>query len=53
MGRDSVKVVEVTASVSRHNSSQDTEDDALVDELRQRIVDIVSEERYKNIRANC
>lgn len=52
MGRESVTVATVTASVSRHNSRQDEEDDALVAELRQRITDLTREEKYRPIMAD-
>lgn len=52
MGRDWVNIIEVHASVSRHNSEQDVTDDALVEELRERIQQIVDEPKYKEINAS-
>ncbi|MFJ5644042.1 hypothetical protein [Streptomyces sp. NPDC093223] len=54
MGREAVCVeVRVHCSVSRHNSQQDEADDALVEELRQRIREavrpIVDDQRYATL----
>lgn len=50
MGRQSVEVLTVHASVSRHNSSQDDEDDALVEELRERLEDVAKDPHFEAIR---
>jgi hypothetical protein len=48
--------VHVYARLSRHNSEEDIRDNALFDELRQRITtaveEIVNEPKYKPIEAN-
>jgi hypothetical protein len=48
MGRDCVEF-RVTATVSRHNSDRDREDDALWEELRERVRMICMEHRYESI----
>lgn len=39
----------VTARVSRHNSDQDEEDDALWNDLVRRIVELLKDPKYKPI----
>lgn len=41
--------LEVSASVSSHNSKQDEEDDAAWDEFCQRVRGIAKEERYQDL----
>lgn len=50
MGRGSIEVLTVVASVSRHNSEQDDVDDALVEDLRTRLEAIAHEDKYESIR---
>lgn len=49
MGRE-LKTLTVNATVSRHNSTEDDRDDALWDELCERIEALVDEARYLPIR---
>ena len=51
MGRESVEVIRVIATVSRHNSDEDGQHDALVEELQTRLRQIVNEDRYLAIHA--
>lgn len=51
MGRESVTVIKVVATVSRHNSDEDKEHDALVEDLHDRLAAIVKEPKYKAIGA--
>lgn len=48
MGRDLV-VLEVSATVSRHNSPQDEEDDQAWDDLKDKIIALTKEPKYQNI----
>ena len=51
MGTESVEVIKVTATVSRHNSREDTLHDALVEHLRDRLCEIVDDPMYRPITA--
>lgn len=51
MGNDIVEIVKVVGTVSRHNSTRDDEHDALVEELRHRLTEIVEEPKYREILA--
>jgi hypothetical protein len=49
MGYDSIKIFEIYAQVSRHNSDRDKEDDKLVEQLERRIKIILEDEKYNQI----
>jgi len=49
MGRNQVEL-KVTAALSSHNSEQDEIDEALWEEIEERIKAIISESRYEDIR---
>ncbi len=48
MGRETQSTT-IRASVSRHNSEQDEIDDALWEEIRNRIDVLIREPRYRNM----
>lgn len=49
MGYDMARL-EVVASLSRHNINQDDVDDALWEELYERVVQICQEKKFQSIR---
>lgn len=49
MGYDSIKIFEIYAQVSRHNSDQDKEDDLLIEELEREVKKILENKKYDQI----